>query len=96
MPGASITYRSPRFALRVSQGLADVEAGAPLQLDALLRVASVVKTHLGSLAALFLAALRPTDTTGYGLGLERNGECYLHHGTFTATRRWPGTAPTAT
>jgi D-alanyl-D-alanine carboxypeptidase len=52
VPGASIAYRSPRFVLRAAQGLADVDAGVPLRTDALLRVASVAKTYLGSLAAL--------------------------------------------
>jgi D-alanyl-D-alanine carboxypeptidase len=55
VPGASIAYRSPRFELRAAQGLADVDAGVPLNTDALLRVASVAKTYLGSLAALLVS-----------------------------------------
>jgi D-alanyl-D-alanine carboxypeptidase len=52
VPGASIAYRSPRFELRAAHGLSDVAAGVPLRADALVRVASVAKTYLGSLAAL--------------------------------------------
>jgi CubicO group peptidase (beta-lactamase class C family) len=79
--------------------LADVDAGVPLRIDALLRVASVAKAYLGSLAALLASEgrLDLDDRDGahaladylpetLGRTMERS----------TATRRWPGTAPTAT
>jgi D-alanyl-D-alanine carboxypeptidase len=51
-PGASIAYQTERFELRLARGLADIAARAPMSADGLVRVASVAKSYVGSLAAL--------------------------------------------